>query len=347
MIYTEKRSARFGDAILIFALLLRLLVGIVVSKVWAEEPQTVFRPHRPAGGVSLGPVLPTQTVPPVTTMPPSTVEPTVPTMPTVPAATVPVIPKITFSQGDMGYVKVRYGTDCGYRAELEALLLRPLDWQLNSDEPTVLIVHSHATESFTRQPGQDYKETSEYRTRDTDYNMVAVGDLLAQQLRQLGIGVVHDRQLHDDPSYSSAYANSRKSVEQYLQEYPSIRLVLDLHRDAALNADGSQYATSATIDGQQAAQIMLLAGTDWKGGSHPGWQENLALALKLQVLLEQAHPGITRRTLVRGSIFNQDLCGGMLIVEMGTAGNTLQETLRAVPPLAKAIAALANGAEGG
>jgi stage II sporulation protein P len=141
-----------------------------------------------------------------------------------------------------------------------------------------------------------------------------------------------------------AYTNARRSVEAYLQEYPSIRMVLDLHRDAALNPDGSQYATSATVDGVRSAQVMLLAGTDWMGGQHPNWEQNLSLALKLQVLLEQQYPGITRQTMLGSYLYNQDLCTGMLIVEVGTAGNALQEALRAIPPLANAIAALAQGA---
>ena len=135
--------------------------------------------------------------------------------------------------------------------------------------------------------------------------MVAVGDILAAQLEAMGIVVIHDRENHDYPSYSAAYGNSRKSVEAYLQQYPSIQVVLDLHRDAALNADGSQYATAATVGGQRSAQIMLVVGTDWLGGNHPNWQENLSLALKLQVLLEQENPGITRRTVLRGPLPEQ------------------------------------------
>ena len=344
MIHIEKRSARFGAALLIFALLLRLVMTGVPALVRASssEETTAFSPHRPNGGVSLSVTTPETTVPVATTSPslPTTILPTAPTIPAPP----PRPPAITFSQTDMTYVNLQYGSDCGYRADAQALLLGSIDWQLDSGEPAVLIVHSHATESYTRQNGDTYQESSAYRTSDTAYNMVAVGDFLAAQLQALGIGVIHDRQLHDEPSYNAAYSSSRKSVAAYLEEYPSIRIVLDLHRDAALNADGSQYATSATVNGEKAAQIMLLAGTDWLGGSHPQWEENLSLALKLQVLLEQAHPGITRRTLLRGSVFNQDLCSGMLIVEVGTAGNTLTHALRTMTPLANAIAALANGA---
>ena len=162
----------------------------------------------------------------------------------------------------MVYTRFKYATDCSYRTELEPLLLQPLPWQMDAEAPSVLIIHSHATESYTKMPGQDYQESSDYRTRNPDYNMVAVGDALAALLQQRGIGVIHDRQQHDAQSYNAAYSNSRKSVEEYLREYPSICMVLDLHRDAALNADGTQYATSAMVNGEKSAQIMLLAGTD-------------------------------------------------------------------------------------
>lgn len=342
MINTEKRSARFGAAILLFSLLLRLFGGAAMPQAQAEG----FSPHRPVGGISVGtgPSQPTQTVPTIPTLLP--VGPTVPTVP--PQPTLPPLPPqppgITFFATDLDYVKFRYATDCSYRTELEPLLLQPLRWQLDDGQPTVLIVHSHATESFTKEPGQTYKESSDYRTENPDYNMVAVGDALAALLRDRGIAVVHDRQLHDSPSYSASYTNSRKSVEEYLAEYPSIKIVLDLHRDAALNADGTQYATSATVNGEKSAQLMLLAGSDSYSGYHPGWKENLSLALKLQVLLEKGCPGITRRTVLRGGVFNQDLCSGMLIVEVGAAGNTLTEAMRAMLPLADAIAALKNGA---
>jgi len=333
----EKRSARFGAAILILSICLRLTGAMFTPTAQAED----FSPHRPVGGVSLG----TGTVQ-------TTVTPTMPTVPTIPAlpvgptvSTEPTVrPGIAFSVGDMDYISFRYATDCGYRVEPEKLLVQPLDWQLDSGMPTVLIVHTHATESYTKEPGQTYRETGDYRTDDSNYNMVAVGDMLAKLLQARGISVLHDRQQHDALSYNAAYDNSRKSVEDYLKEYPSIRIVLDLHRDAALNADGSQFATSATVNGERSAQVMLLAGTDWAYGKHPNWQKNLALALKLQVLLEKENPGITRRTVLRGYVFNQDLCSGMLIVEVGTAGNTLTEALRAMSPLADAIALLKNGA---
>jgi stage II sporulation protein P len=219
-----------------------------------------------------------------------------------------------------------------------------LQWQLSDGQPAVLIVHTHGSESYTKEPGQNYKETAQYRTLDDHYNMVAVGDLLAQRLEAAGIRVIHDRQLHDYPSYTSSYNNSRKSVKAYLEEYPTIRLVLDLHRDAGENSDGSQFATHAKVDGQESAQIMFLVGTDESGNYHPQWRDNLAVAAKLNVLMENINPGITRKTTLRAQRFNQDLADIALLVEVGAAGNTLQEALTAIPILADAIIALKNGA---
>jgi stage II sporulation protein P len=238
----------------------------------------------------------------------------------------------------------RVNNQTGYQPALEELLRKPLDWNLSGENPTVLIIHTHATESYTPLAGESYEESGAWRSLDERYNMVAVGDLLAALLEAAGIRVIHDRQLHDYPSYTSSYNNSRKSVQEYLQEYPSIRLVLDLHRDAGENSDGSQFATHAKVNGKDSAQIMFLVGTDESGNYHPRWRDNLAVAAKLNVLMENINPGITRKTTLRAQRFNQDLADIALLVEVGSAGNTLQEALTAIPILADAIIALKNGA---
>lgn len=254
---------------------------------------------------------------------------------------------LVFTETEAKLASLRYAGDCAYRPDVEQLVCQALDWDLTGEAPTVLILHTHGTESYTQQPGEDYEESSDYRTLDTDHNMVALGDYLAELLEQAGIRVVHDRQLHDYPSYSDAYTNSRQAVTDCLTQYPSICLVLDLHRDAAMLSDGSQYAPAVTVDGKTVAQIMLVVGSDASGMTHPLWQENLALGLKLQVLLERNAPGITRTTLLRAQRYNQDLSTGALIVEIGAAGNTFDQAMGAIPYLAEAIIALRNGAAAG
>lgn len=218
----------------------------------------------------------------------------------------------------------------GFAPELEELLTRPLDWELKGEEPTVLIFHSHATESYAG-------TGASYRTTDEDRNMVSVGQRVAELLEEEGIRVIHSRTLHDHPSYDGAYASSRQEVKALLERYPTVRLVLDLHRDASDASEG-QLRTAVPLSNGSAARLMLVLG-----GSHDRWQENLSLALKLQLQLEQEAPGITRPIDLRTGRFNQDLCSGTLLVEVGGAGDSHAEALAAAEVLARAIVSLAGG----
>lgn len=334
----EKRSTRFGAALIIFAVVLRL-VGAWGTIVQAFRQPEIGGSERPDSVIrdTTGALNPSRETRPVATGNPTSVPPVV----------VPEPERLHFFAEDMQYVRVEYASDCKYRPNLETLLLKELDWELGGEAPMVLIIHSHSSESYTKQAGQNYTETANYRTLNEAYNMIAVGDLLTRLLLEAGISVVHDRQIHDYPSYTEAYNNSRSAIHGYLAQYPSIQVVLDLHRDAALNPDGSQYATAAVVDGQRVAQLMLVVGSNASGSYHPGWQENLAAAVKLQAILEKKAPGITRQTILRAQRFNQDLSAGALIVEVGSAGNTLQEALGAVPVLAQALVELMHGANRG
>lgn len=323
-----KRGIRLGAAVLIFAVILRLGGGITtVSGLDLRQPETVHTSLQrwPHGGLcealeQLPEILPDTPKPPQ------------------------VLP--TFSASDLSLLEFRYASGCNNRPDLAELIRKKLTWDLDGGEPAVLILHTHATESYTKAPGQNYTECGSFRTRQSEYNMVALGELLAQRLEAAGIRVIHDKSLHDDPSYNLAYSNARTSVQAYLEAYPSIQLVLDLHRDAATYADGTQYATSVTVEGKEIAQLMLVMGSESAGRPFPNWQENLSVALKLQVQLERLAPGVTRTTTLRTSRYNQDLHSAMLLVEVGSAGNTLEQAKAVVELLAQAIIALKDGANG-
>lgn len=220
--------------------------------------------------------------------------------------------------------------------DIEGLLRKPLEWNLQAEEPTVLILHTHTTESYTRQ-GEPYVESSAWRTLDEGYNMLSIGDRVETLLESSGIHVIHDRQLHDYPSYNGSYTHARKSIAAYLEEYPSICLILDLHRDASEGENG-QMRTSAKVKGEASAQLMVVLGTN-----HEGYEENTSLGLKLHAQLETLYPGIMRPLQLRAQRFNQDLCAGALLVEVGAAGNSHTEALRAAEALAEGITALARG----
>lgn len=250
-----------------------------------------------------------------------------------------VAPVFTAADADT----VELDNETGYAPDIGALLTAPLNWDLAADHPTVLILHTHGTESYTPSPGEDYEEFSAYRTLDENYNMISVGSLVADRLETAGIQVIHDRSFHDYPSYNGSYTNARASIEEILAENPGIRLILDLHRDAAAVGDG-QMDTSATVNGRESAQLMLVIGTDDGGLYHPSWEENLALAVKLQALLEQTHPGLCRPLNLCAERFNGDTSPGALLVEVGAAGNTRDEAMLAAEALADGIIALVKGA---
>ena len=231
---------------------------------------------------------------------------------------------------------------CSLRPDVTALLQQPLRWELASGAPTVLILHTHTTESYTR-GDLPYEETAAYRTLDERYNMLSLGDRVAEILTASGIVTLHDRSFHDYPSYNGSYGRSRDTALQYIKEYPSLLLILDLHRDA-VDMGWGQLRTLCSVNGRESAQLMLVMGTDEGGLTHPRWEENLSIALKLHAQLERQCPGIMRPLCLRRQRFNQDLAPGALLIEIGAAGNSHAEAIPAAEQLALAIGALAKGA---
>ena len=187
--------------------------------------------------------------------------------------------------------------------------------------PQVLIVHSHATEAYTMPSGQKYKASGNCRTKDTNYNVVRVGDEVAAALSSYGISVLHDRTLHDSPSYNDAYPNSYDAIASYLEKYPSLVYILDIHRDAVEDADGNQYKL-VTREDPHAAQCSIVLGNDYEH-----WQDNLTLAVAVQQTINEKHPTLMRPILMIGYRYNQHFTTGSLLVEIGTAGNSLDEAL--------------------
>lgn len=213
--------------------------------------------------------------------------------------------------------------------------------------PQVLIVHTHGSEAYTMPPGQEYVPSGESRTTDSQFNVVRVGDEIAAVLEAAGLEVLHDAALHDYPEYSGAYGRSLETVERYLEEYPTIRFVLDVHRDAISDGDGSPYKVISSVDGRSAAQMSFVIGTDGGGLEHPQWRENLKFAAAVQQELAERYPTLMRPITVRNSRYNQHTTTGSLLVEMGAAGNSLDEALLSARLLGEALAEviLETGAE--
>lgn len=219
--------------------------------------------------------------------------------------------------------------------------------RLSEEEgPQVLIVHTHGSEAYTMPPGEEYEASSECRTTDCNYNVVRVGDEIAAALEETGISVIHDATLHDYPQYSGAYDRSLATINSYLEQYPSISFVLDIHRDAISDGEGNMYKVVSNVAGVNAAQMTFVIGTDGGGLEHPNWRENLKLAAAVQQNLLDDYPTLMRPITVRNSRYNQHVTTGSLLVEMGAAGNSLDEALLSGRLLGQALAETILSAEG-
>ena len=262
------------------------------------------------------------------------------------------IRSVTLRQGSSdGYVALAAGsirnstehTDADLRAAVTTQNL-PFAVEKNSTLPQVLIMHTHATESYQTWPDPVFDPGYTARSKSTALNMCAVGEKMAQVLNAAGIRTLHDETLHDSPSYTESYDRSRATAQEYLQQYPSIKVVLDVHRDAIEDADGTLVKPVCTIDGASTAQVMIIAGCD-NGStiSLPNWRLNLRFAAAWEEAMESRFPGLTRPVLCGYRFYNQDLTTGSLLIEIGGHGNTLEEALRAGEFAALALAELLGG----
>ena len=172
-------------------------------------------------------------------------------------------------------------------------------------EPQILILHTHATEGFADQ------KTS--RTTDTNKNVVKIGLALEKSLEKKGFNVLHDIVLHDYPDYNQSYKNSLSTINWYLENYPTVDIVLDIHRDAIVTKDGKRTKLTYNYKGKKYAQLMLVSGTNQGGLTHQNWQENLKFATGLQAVANKMYEGLMRPIDLRIERFNGHVTKNALI----------------------------------
>ena len=324
----ERKLRRFCTAMILFAMLTRLLGGVsaerressagVETRVWPVRLLAAKPADEPPDEAAELPA--ENSEPPERQI----------------AAEVTKLPE-AFSAAEADAITIAGA--CSYAVDKAALLTRPSALTAKADGPKVLIVHTHTSEAYTPEPGWEYESSDPLRTGDAEHSVVRLGTRVAELLNAHGIETLHDTALNDYPSYNGAYERMRQTIEGYLAQYPSIKMVLDLHRDAANDPAGMPVAFTAEVDGARCAQLMLVVGTDEGGLTHPDWKENLANALKLQALLNRIAPELCRDIDLRTERFNQHETPGSLLVEFGCTGNTLAEALRSADYLAQALCA--------
>lgn len=230
-----------------------------------------------------------------------------------------------------------------YQIDEKVLLSEKTDFNIISGKPCVLIVHTHGSESYTASKAYNYEQTENYRTRDSKYNMIRIGEELKKRLEAAGIGVIHDKTINDYPSYNDSYNKTEKVIRTNLEKYPSICFVFDIHRDAVGDSENKVKFTS-TVNGEKAAQVMIVCGSD-QNLENPNWRKNLSLALKIQNYFETEYPSFMRPLNLRKERFNMHLTTGSLLFEVGTNSNTMDEALAAARCLGDGLAKVIKSLE--
>ena len=242
----------------------------------------------------------------------------------------------------VGKGKILIRNETNYGISVEKMLNEPLKFDMKGEGAKVLIVHTHATESYAEEGASSYDSGKSDRNLDCDKNVVRVGQEMKRIFEEKGIKVIHDTTLHDHPNFNGSYENSRKTVEKHLSENPGICIVLDVHRDAFVYEDGSKAKFVTEEGGKSVAQLMLVVGTDAGGLNHPNWRENMKLALKFQDAVSKKNPTLMRGVNLRKERFNGHTTYGSMIIEVGSSGNTLNEALNGAGLAASAMADFLN-----
>lgn len=213
----------------------------------------------------------------------------------------------------------------------------PID-NTQSAEPLVLIMHTHGTESYLPKGVEYYTADDTFRSQDESKTVVAVGTVLADALNSKGIVTLHDTTMYDKEDFRGAYGASKASVAETLLKYPSIKYVIDLHRDAIFTAGGVNQKPITEMNKEKCAQVMLVVGTNQGGANHSDWDKNLTVAVNLQSILNEDYPTLMRPICLRTASFNQQLSTGSILLEVGSCGNTIEEAKNAAKFFAVAFA---------
>lgn len=225
-----------------------------------------------------------------------------------------------------GNVYIKDGNS-NYDADIRKLLNTNAKCQIKKNaDYQVLLVHTHTTEGYADSDKDWYNKNIDPRTTDKSESVVAVADEIEAKLNAAGIKTLHVTTYHDYPEYTGAYDRARETIKSYLEKYPSIEMVIDVHRDSITQNDGTKIKPTVTINGKKAAQVMIISGCDNDGSlNFSGWQDNLIIATQLQKQLADDYEGLARPLYFAPFRYNMDLTPNSLLIEFGTDVNTLEE----------------------
>lgn len=237
------------------------------------------------------------------------------------------------------YIKNRAKIDLNIEKYLNAA--SPFKVKKNA-EPQILIMHTHTTECYLPEDRDFYTKNDLTRTRDKNANVTAMGKILCEKLNEAGFNTLHDTTEHDYPAYDGSYNRSGETVKKYLKKYPSIKIVIDLHRDSLAGNGTDRVKPVIEVNGKNAAQVMLVMGCGQTVANHENWEKNFSFAVKLQQTMEVLYPGLARQLSLVSSRYNQHLTTGSILLEVGTESSSLEEASYGVSLAANALISYLN-----
>lgn len=258
----------------------------------------------------------------------------------VPEGLYPIIPYDLSSEAD-GELKLYNDTSLSINVNAYAENQIIQEGITDITDPLVLIVHTHGTEAYSEEGVIGYSDTYNIpRSYDVTKNVIHIGRVMMDVLNANEVPTVQCDVMHDAEGYLGAYGRSAETIKEYLERYPTIKYVFDVHRDSVLMEDKTKTRPITLVNGEIAAQVMTVIGTDELGCYHPDWENNLTLAAKLQKELNTSYLGLARSICLRGSSYNQELSPYALLLEVGSCGNTLKEAEVSAEILATKLAKL-------
>ena len=246
--------------------------------------------------------------------------------------------ELTVTEVDNSGVNPRYTDEYngvfinnGTNYQLTQEMLTP-DVEVNKNK--VVIYHTHTCESYTPTEQYQYTASGNFRTIDLNYSVSRVGDELEKWLSTYGCTVIHDRTYHDYPAYNGSYSRSLVTAQNVLSTNQDADIVIDLHRDAIAD---ETYGPRVKIGDEYVSQLMFVIGTDGANSAHTNWLQNLKFAIKVQQKANELYPGLFKPIILRNSEYNQHVAKAACIIEVGSTGNTLEESMGAMKYLARIL----------
>lgn len=204
----------------------------------------------------------------------------------------------------------------------------------NNELPIVYIYNSHQGENYS------YKYLEEYNITP---NVLMASNMLKDKLENININTLVEeadilKYMEDnDLNHNESYIASRYFLNDTINKYNTIKLYIDLHRDAV-----SHSVTQVIINGKECAKVLFVVGLE-----HPNYEKNLLVATKLNNIILEKYSTLTRGIIKKqgygvNGIYNQDLNGNIILLEIGGNENNIDEINNTLDIIAEVIGEYLN-----